>query len=159
MNLVTFLRHRRFQCCILFETKRLPKHPPLLVLSLPKKMSAETKVGLARIPNMIPMWPAALPARALDAIYNSSKWDRSPTTLKVFMAPEFFFRGPDGAYRVQPLLPRQSLPPAVLFEAIDAFNNTAGSARVVFFFMHMGGHIDAAGMQFALFGGGLRIFF
>eukprot|EP00667_Euglena_gracilis_P005967 EG_transcript_6008 len=42
--------------------------------------------------------------RALDAIYNSSKWDRSPTTLKVFMAPEFFFRGPDGAYRVQPLL-------------------------------------------------------
>eukprot|EP00808_Paulinella_micropora_P013174 g10818.t1 len=35
---------------------------------------------------------------ALDNAYESEAWDRNSTTLKVFIAPEFFFRGPMGAY-------------------------------------------------------------
>lgn len=41
---------------------------------------------------------------AVENAFASKFWDPSPTTLKVFMAPEFFFRGPLGAYRVSPIL-------------------------------------------------------
>lgn len=42
--------------------------------------------------------------RALESVYTSDRWDQDPTTLKVFMAPEFFFRGPQGAYHASPIL-------------------------------------------------------
>jgi len=40
--------------------------------------------------------------KAIERTFNSSYWARSSNTLKVFVAPEFFWRGARGAYRVQP---------------------------------------------------------
>lgn len=36
---------------------------------------------------------------ALDLAMASPHVDHSKTTLKIFVAPEFFFRGPHGAYK------------------------------------------------------------
>jgi hypothetical protein len=36
---------------------------------------------------------------AIVQAYDSPHWDRNPSTLKVFMAPEFYWRGARGAYR------------------------------------------------------------
>lgn len=38
---------------------------------------------------------------AIERSYNHEGWDRSNTTLKIFMAPEFFWRGPRGAYLIE----------------------------------------------------------
>lgn len=38
---------------------------------------------------------------AVERLYASDHWDRSPTTLKIFMLPEFYWRGRQGAYRIQ----------------------------------------------------------
>eukprot|EP00930_Biecheleria_cincta_P045521 TRINITY_DN31368_c0_g1_i2.p1 TRINITY_DN31368_c0_g1~~TRINITY_DN31368_c0_g1_i2.p1 ORF type:complete len:435 (+),score=66.41 TRINITY_DN31368_c0_g1_i2:231-1535(+) len=45
---------------------------------------------------------------AIEKAYASSAWDRSNSTLKVFMAPEFFWRGPQGAYRLGPELTKSA---------------------------------------------------
>eukprot|EP00438_Fugacium_kawagutii_P029210 Skav229545 [mRNA] locus=scaffold568:240027:259515:+ [translate_table: standard] len=37
---------------------------------------------------------------AVERVYASDHWDRSPTTLKIFMLPEFYWRGRQGAYRI-----------------------------------------------------------
>lgn len=37
---------------------------------------------------------------AVERLYASDHWDRSPTTLKIFMLPEFYWRGRQGAYRI-----------------------------------------------------------
>ncbi|CAK0894338.1 unnamed protein product, partial [Prorocentrum cordatum] len=37
---------------------------------------------------------------AINNAFDSEHLDRSPTTLKVFTAPEFYWRGPHGAYRL-----------------------------------------------------------
>lgn len=37
---------------------------------------------------------------AVERLYASDHWDRSPTTLKIFMLPEFYWRGKQGAYRI-----------------------------------------------------------
>ena len=37
---------------------------------------------------------------AVERLYASDQWDRSPTTLKIFMLPEFYWRGKQGAYRI-----------------------------------------------------------
>eukprot|EP00457_Paulinella_chromatophora_P006468 gb/GEZN01006486.1/.p1 GENE.gb/GEZN01006486.1/~~gb/GEZN01006486.1/.p1 ORF type:complete len:473 (+),score=13.94 gb/GEZN01006486.1/:24-1421(+) len=42
---------------------------------------------------------------ALDSAYESDAWDRNSSTLKVFIAPEFYFRGPEGAYTIDPTNP------------------------------------------------------
>eukprot|EP00667_Euglena_gracilis_P007962 EG_transcript_8055 len=55
--------------------------------------------------------------QAMDVAYESDRWDRSPETLKVFMCPEFFFRGPAGAYKVSPIL-EGSLPLGTLLEQL-----------------------------------------
>ncbi|CAK9060837.1 Glyceraldehyde-3-phosphate dehydrogenase [Durusdinium trenchii] len=39
-------------------------------------------------------------SEVLDRAYASKHWDRSPTTLKIFLAPEFYWRGQKGAYRI-----------------------------------------------------------
>lgn len=39
---------------------------------------------------------------ALDRAYASEYWDRNPETLKIFLAPEFYWRGKKGAYRIRP---------------------------------------------------------
>lgn len=36
----------------------------------------------------------------VELAYKSEHWSRDPRVLKVFMAPEFFFRGPHGAYNI-----------------------------------------------------------
>lgn len=36
--------------------------------------------------------------KAINNAHASDNWDRNSTTLKIFMAPEFFWRGPRGAY-------------------------------------------------------------
>ena len=40
--------------------------------------------------------------KAVERVYASDAWDRSPTTLKIFMLPEFYWRGKHGAYRINP---------------------------------------------------------
>ncbi|CAJ1432033.1 unnamed protein product, partial [Effrenium voratum] len=42
----------------------------------------------------------AIMAEALERAHASENWDRSPGTLKVFLAPEFYWRGAKGAYRI-----------------------------------------------------------
>jgi len=37
---------------------------------------------------------------AVERLYASDHWDRSPATLKIFMLPEFYWRGKQGAYRI-----------------------------------------------------------
>ena len=37
---------------------------------------------------------------AVERVYASDHWDWSPTTLKIFMLPEFYWRGRQGAYRL-----------------------------------------------------------
>jgi len=39
---------------------------------------------------------------AIESAHASANWDRSNATLKIFMAPEFFWRGPQGAYPMTP---------------------------------------------------------
>eukprot|EP00913_Durusdinium_trenchii_P004369 g4049.t1 len=39
-------------------------------------------------------------SEVLDRAYASEHCDRSPTTLKIFLAPEFYWRGQKGAYRI-----------------------------------------------------------
>jgi len=39
---------------------------------------------------------------AINRTFMSSEWDRNPDVLKVFVAPEFFWRGSHGAYRLDP---------------------------------------------------------
>lgn len=39
---------------------------------------------------------------AIENAFKSQHWDRNPKTLKVFLAPEFYWRGPRGAYRIKP---------------------------------------------------------
>ena len=39
----------------------------------------------------------AIMAEALERAHASENWDRSPGTLKVFLAPEFYWRGAKGA--------------------------------------------------------------
>jgi len=46
----------------------------------------------------------ALLEAAMESAYNSTAWDRSPWVLKVFMAPEFYLRGPTGAYDAHKLI-------------------------------------------------------
>ncbi|CAL1157289.1 unnamed protein product [Cladocopium goreaui] len=42
--------------------------------------------------------------QAIDRAYASEYWDRNPETLKIFLAPEFYWRGQKGAYRIGPSL-------------------------------------------------------
>jgi len=46
--------------------------------------------------------------KAIENAYEGSHWDRSNTTLKIYMAPEFFWRGPRGAYELSPSLARHA---------------------------------------------------
>ncbi|CAE7229460.1 mon2 [Symbiodinium natans] len=39
---------------------------------------------------------------AVERVFASAHWDRSPTTLKIVLFPEFFWRGRQGAYRIKP---------------------------------------------------------
>jgi hypothetical protein len=39
----------------------------------------------------------------MNIAYESAHWERSPQVLKIFMAPEFFFRGANGAYDIEKL--------------------------------------------------------
>jgi hypothetical protein len=39
----------------------------------------------------------------MNVAYNSAHWERSSQVLKIFMAPEFFFRGANGAYDIEKL--------------------------------------------------------
>jgi len=41
---------------------------------------------------------------AMDSAYESTAWNRSSSVLKVFMAPEFYLRGPTGAYDASELI-------------------------------------------------------
>eukprot|EP00441_Pelagodinium_beii_P040932 CAMPEP_0197627950 /NCGR_PEP_ID=MMETSP1338-20131121/6415_1 /TAXON_ID=43686 ORGANISM="Pelagodinium beii, Strain RCC1491" /NCGR_SAMPLE_ID=MMETSP1338 /ASSEMBLY_ACC=CAM_ASM_000754 /LENGTH=503 /DNA_ID=CAMNT_0043198805 /DNA_START=107 /DNA_END=1618 /DNA_ORIENTATION=- len=45
---------------------------------------------------------------AIEKAYASSAWDRNSSTLKVVMAPEFFWRGPKGAYQLGPELAKSA---------------------------------------------------
>ena len=38
---------------------------------------------------------------AIDRAFESEHWDRRPTTLKIVLLPEFFWRGKQGAYRIK----------------------------------------------------------
>ena len=38
---------------------------------------------------------------AIDRVFASSHWDRNPNTLKIVLFPEFYWRGKQGAYRIQ----------------------------------------------------------
>ena len=38
---------------------------------------------------------------AIDRAFKSEHWDRRPTTLKIVLLPEFFWRGKQGAYRIK----------------------------------------------------------
>jgi len=39
---------------------------------------------------------------AVERAFSSEHWDRSPSTLKIVLLPEFYWRGKQGAYRVSP---------------------------------------------------------
>ncbi|OLQ02865.1 Glyceraldehyde-3-phosphate dehydrogenase, chloroplastic [Symbiodinium microadriaticum] len=41
---------------------------------------------------------------AVERAFASEHWDRSPSTLKIVLLPEFYWRGKQGAYRISPKL-------------------------------------------------------
>eukprot|EP00429_Kryptoperidinium_foliaceum_P070093 CAMPEP_0176070066 /NCGR_PEP_ID=MMETSP0120_2-20121206/34986_1 /TAXON_ID=160619 /ORGANISM="Kryptoperidinium foliaceum, Strain CCMP 1326" /LENGTH=617 /DNA_ID=CAMNT_0017403705 /DNA_START=1 /DNA_END=1852 /DNA_ORIENTATION=- len=45
---------------------------------------------------------------AINRTFTSTHWDRSPDTLKVFVVPEFYWRGRHGAYRLDPRMASRS---------------------------------------------------
>lgn len=49
---------------------------------------------------------------AVERLYRSKLWDPSNETLKIFMLPEFYWRGKQGAYRIQNGTERVSHPTA-----------------------------------------------
>ena len=49
---------------------------------------------------------------AIDRLFASDIWDRSTSTLKIFMLPEFYWRGPQGAYRMDHGLEQAATPAA-----------------------------------------------
>lgn len=57
-------------------------------------------IGLSEIPADVRA-RVMLFKEALAAAHSQPSVDRDPRTLKVFMAPEFYFRGPEGAYQLE----------------------------------------------------------
>ena len=49
---------------------------------------------------------------AIERAFASEHWDRSPSTLKIVLLPEFFWRGKQGAYRIEPGLENVTHPTA-----------------------------------------------
>lgn len=49
---------------------------------------------------------------AVERLFASNLWDPAPTTLKIFMLPEFYWRGKQGAYRIHRGVERVTHPAA-----------------------------------------------